>query len=194
MIDGSISGIVFGLIALCACLFDAAAVRLWFMKHRIGAAAVGLIAAAALVVTFSNSLGAIAGRDDVTQAERNMAMAEHAADRAQLRRIVREREALTFTPATEDIAKAAQEAVNTAERIRLAECGNGDPKQRGPRCRERETEEQGKRDRLAKVLTDKAITDKAAKLDLAHSCDLSGPCDDAGGAECEPFWALSLSR
>jgi hypothetical protein len=34
--DGLISAIVFGLIALCAFLFDAAAVRLWFMGHRLG--------------------------------------------------------------------------------------------------------------------------------------------------------------
>jgi hypothetical protein len=50
-VDGAISAIVFGLIALCACLFDAAAVRLWFMGHRIGASSIGVIAAAALLVT-----------------------------------------------------------------------------------------------------------------------------------------------
>ena len=60
VVDGLISAVVFGLIALCAFLFDAAAVRLWFMGHRLGSAAVGLIAGAALVVTFTNSLGAIA--------------------------------------------------------------------------------------------------------------------------------------
>ncbi len=62
VVDGVISAVVFGAIALCAFLFDAAAVRLWFMRHRLGAVAIGLIAAAALVVTFTNSLGAIAGR------------------------------------------------------------------------------------------------------------------------------------
>ena len=56
-IDGVISAVVFGSIALCAFLFDAAAVRLWFMKHYVGSALIGFIAAAALVVTFSNSLG-----------------------------------------------------------------------------------------------------------------------------------------
>jgi aspartyl-tRNA synthetase len=66
VIDGLISAVVFGVIALCAFLFDAAAVRLWFMGHRLGATAVGLIAGAALVVTFTNSLGAIAGRADAT--------------------------------------------------------------------------------------------------------------------------------
>ena len=36
LMDGLISAVVFGLIALCAFLFDAAAVRLWFMGHRLG--------------------------------------------------------------------------------------------------------------------------------------------------------------
>ena len=70
VIDGVISAVVFGAIALCAFLFDAAAVRLWFMGHRLGAVTIGLIAAAALVVTFTNSLGAIAGRADMTLAQR----------------------------------------------------------------------------------------------------------------------------
>src|SRR6266849_6575453 len=69
-VDGVISAIVFGSIALCAFIFDAAAVRLWFMQHRLGSVAIGAISAAALLVTFTNSLGAIASRADMTQAER----------------------------------------------------------------------------------------------------------------------------
>lgn len=160
VVDGLISGTVFGLIALCAFVFDAAGVRLWFMGHRIGAGAIGLIAAAALVVTFTNSLGAIASRADSTEAERVRAKADQADDRAELKRIMREREALSFTPTTEEEARAAHEAVATAERIRVAECA-----QRGPWCREREGEEQGKRDALAMVLASKAKTDRAATLD-----------------------------
>src|SRR3954466_14705557 len=68
-VDGLISAVVFGAIALCACLFDAAAVRLWFMSHHTGSVMVGLIAAAALIVTFTNSLGAIAGRPNCRQRE-----------------------------------------------------------------------------------------------------------------------------
>ena len=165
MVDGAISAVVFGLVALCACLFDAAAVRLWFMNHRIGAIVIGLIAAAALVVTFTNSLGAIASRGDITQAERNTAKADEATDRAELRRIMREREALTFTPASDEAVKAARDAVATAERISLAECGNGAPKQRGSKCHDREAEEQAKRDALASVLVNKGLTEKGAKLD-----------------------------
>ena len=83
-IDGVISAVVFGAIALCGFIFDAAAVRLWFMRHRIGAVAIGAISAAALVVTFTNSLGAIAGRADTTQAERVRAKDDVAANRAEL--------------------------------------------------------------------------------------------------------------
>jgi hypothetical protein len=164
-VDGIISAIVFGLVALCACVFDAAAVRLWFMGHRFGATAIGVIAAAALVVTFTNSLGAIASRSDRTQAERNRTKAAEADSRAELARITREREGLAFMPTTDDTVKAARDAAATAEHIRLAECGNGDVRQRGPNCRQRETEEQRKRDGLASVLTSKALTERAAQLD-----------------------------
>ena len=166
-IDGLISAVVFGAIALCAFIFDAAAVRLWFMRHRIGAVVIGGISAAALVVTFTNSLGAIAGRADATQAERARATNEVAADRAELKRLVREREAITLRPATPDAVTAGREAVAAAERIRLAECGNGDPRQRGPNCRSRETEEQAKRDTLAALLRDQAASARAAELDAA---------------------------
>ena len=160
-IDGVISAVVFGAIALCAFIFDAAAVRLWFMRHRLGAVVIGSISAAALVVTFTNSLGAIAGRADTTQAERARAKDEVAADRAELARIVQERTALgQFPPATDETVTAARAAVTAAEQARVAEC-----EKRGPRCREREKEEEGKRDSLAAVLANKALTVRAAELD-----------------------------
>jgi hypothetical protein len=166
-IDGVISAVVFGAIALCAFIFDAAAVRLWFMGHRIGSIAIGTISAAALVVTFTNSLGAIAGRADVTQAERTRARDDVAADRAELARIGRERAGMNFVPATDDTVAAARDAVAAAERIRAAECGNGDPKQRGPNCRQRETEEQARREALTTALANKAAADRATSLDSA---------------------------
>jgi hypothetical protein len=160
-IDGVISGVVFGAIALCAFIFDAAAVRLWFMGHRIGAVTIGAISAAALVVTFTNSLGAIAGRADTTQAERARAKDDVAADRAELVRVVQERDALgQFPPATDETVTAARAAVTAAEQVRIAEC-----EKRGPRCREREKEEEVKRDNLAVALANRALTVRAAELD-----------------------------
>ena len=164
-IDGLISAVVFGSIALCAFVFDAAAVRLWFMRHHAGAVVIGVIAAAALVVTFTNSLGAIAARGDTTQAERRKAKTDSAADLADLKRIARERDAMVFTPATAEVVQAARDAVRSAEEIRQRECGAGAPRQRGPNCRQRESEEQAKRDALAAVLANKALTDRAVKLD-----------------------------
>ena len=165
IVDGVISAVVFGSIALCAFIFDAAAVRLWFMRHHVGAIVIGVIAAAALVVTFTNSLGAIAARGDTTQAERSKAKTDRAADLADLKRIARERDAMVFTPVTAEVVKAAQDAVKSAEEIRQRECGAGDPRQRGPNCRQRETEEQAKRDALTAALASKALTDRATKLD-----------------------------
>src|SRR5215468_6327095 len=166
-VDGLISAVVFGAIALCAFIFDAAAVRLWFMRHRLGAVVTGTISAAALVVTFTNSLGAIAGRADIGQAERIRASTEIAADRAELTRVARERDAITLRPVTEQALAAARDVTAAAERIRLAECGNGDPRQRGPNCRARETEEQARRDALGALLLDQAAATRASALDAA---------------------------
>jgi len=66
----------------------------------------GIVDAAPLIVTFTNSLGAIAGRADSTQAERSRAKADQAADRAELARIMRERNALSFAPTIDEAVKA----------------------------------------------------------------------------------------
>jgi hypothetical protein len=58
-----------------------------------------------------------------------------------------------FAPLTEESVAAARDAVAAAERIRAAECGNGDRKQRGPNCRQRETEEQARREALTTAPT-----------------------------------------
>jgi hypothetical protein len=70
-----------------------------------------------------------------------------------------------FMPVTAEVVQAARDAVKSAEEIRQRECGAGDPRQRGPNCRQRETEQQTKRDALAVVLTNMALADRAAKLD-----------------------------
>src|SRR5262245_58043098 len=164
-LDGLISAVVFGAIALCAFLFDAAAVRLWFMGHRIGSGAIGVIAGAALVVTFTNSLGAIAGRGDTTLAERTRVVDARNDDRADLARLTAERATMVFVPATEEAVRSARDMVSAAERTRKAECGDGDPKQRGNNCRARETEEAAARAALSAVISNVAVTHKATKLD-----------------------------
>ena len=161
VVDGTISAVVFGAIALCAFLFDAAAVRLWFMRHRLGAVAIGLIAAAALVVTFTNSLGAIAGRADITQAQRQNVTDSRADNRRELKRLEGALTKLgTFTPADEEAVNAAKRAADTATSNRQAECDK-----RGPLCKQREIDEASAATALANTTTAKATTDRAKKLE-----------------------------
>ena len=160
-IDAVISAVVFGSIALCAFVFDAAAVRLWFMNHRLGSVTIGVIAAAALIVTFTNSLGAIAGRADVTLAERTRVADARKDDRAELKRLQDTLAAVgTFTATDEAAVAAAKRSADTATSNRIAECDK-----RGPNCRQREIEEQIAARSLASVTAGKAATDRATKLE-----------------------------
>jgi hypothetical protein len=160
-IDAVISAVVFGSIALCAFLFDAAAVRLWFMGHRLGSVTIGVIAAGALIVTFTNSLGAIAGRADMTLAERTRVADAREDDRAELKRLQDALAALGGIAATDEAAvAAAKRSADTATSNRIAECDK-----RGPNCRQREVEEQIAARSLASVTAGKATTDRATKLE-----------------------------
>jgi hypothetical protein len=161
LIDGVISAVVFGAIALCAFLFDAAAVRLWFMGHRIGSVAIGLIAAAALVVTFTNSLGAIAGRADAVQAQRQSTTDTRTDNRSELKRLQSALASLgTFAPADDAAVKAARRAADTATASRKAECDK-----RGPLCKQWERDETAAAAKLAEVTAAKATTDRANRLE-----------------------------
>jgi hypothetical protein len=159
--DGLISAVVFGAIALCAFLFDAAAVRLWFLGHRIGSAIIGLIAAAALIVTFTNSLGAIAGRADTTLAQRARVVDARADDRREQARLEKALADLgVFTPTDEEAVRAAKRAADTATANRTVECDK-----RGPNCRARELDEQTAASHLATITAAKATTDRARQLE-----------------------------
>ena len=164
-VNGAILAFLFAGLAAGGLFGHAVAVRIWRI-HRGWSIILGLICVAALVLNISNSLGAIAGRDDKTIAERGKVKETRADDRADLKRLTAERSGMpAFTATTVDAMKAARDAVTAAEAIRQRECGNGDPKQRGPKCRERETEEQGKRDALDASLPHRGLTERADKLE-----------------------------
>ena len=137
-------------------------------KQRLGWTGVAfgaLVTAVCLVATLWGGIGTNASGGAVLRAERTSQSANVAADRTELARLLSARQALpAFTPATAETVTATREGVTAAEAIRLRECGNGEPKQRGPNCRQRETEEQAKRDALTTAETNKAATDRAAKL------------------------------
>jgi len=159
-LNGAILAFLFAGLAAGGLFGHAVAVHIWRI-HRGWSLILGLICVAALVLNISNSLGAIAGRDDKTMAERAKTKETRADDRADLKRLTAERDAMPrFTVTTAAAVSAAREAVASAERIRAAECDK-----RGPKCRERESEEQGKRDALAGVLANRAATERAERLE-----------------------------
>jgi hypothetical protein len=138
-------------------------------KHRLGwsgAVFGSFVTAVCLGATLWGGLGTNATGGATLQAERTSVADARKDDRAELARIMQERAAMpAFSPTIEEAVQAASAAVIAAEAIRLRECGNGDPKQRGPNCRQRETEEQTKRDALAAILVARAATDRVTKLD-----------------------------
>ena len=58
-----------------------------------------------------------AGRDAVITAERSLAKAEQADDRAELARITRQREALSYTPTTDEAVNVARDTITRAGQI-----------------------------------------------------------------------------
>jgi hypothetical protein len=159
-VDGLIAAFLFGTIAAGGLGGHVVAARLW-RTHPGGSIAVGLVAAAALIVNLSNSVGAIAGRGDKVLAERLQA-AEGARDaRAMMTRLQRDRDAIpSSVPATQAMINAAHDAVAAAERARAGECDR-----RGPLCRQRETEELAARSAHASTIAAFALSERGRQLD-----------------------------
>ena len=72
-----------------------------------------------------------------------------------------------FVATDEAAVTAAKRAADTASDNRRAECGNGDPKQRGPNCRQREVDEKDAADKLAAATSAKVSTERAGKLEAS---------------------------
>ena len=122
-VDRWIMAVMFGSISLCAFMFDALAVTLWFRGARRTGLFVGLIAALAFVVTFTNSLGGIASRADTVQAQRQSVTDSRADNRRELKRL---ETALArvgqYTPTDAEAVAAAKRAADAATASKIAEC------------------------------------------------------------------------
>jgi hypothetical protein len=158
---------LFGAVA-CGGLFGhAVAARLWRTSKTISAI-VGLICAVALIVNLSNSLAALAGRADRSTVERVALNKRIRADEAELARLQRLRDGMPpFMSIDADTVTAAKRVADTAADNRRAECGNGDPKQRGPNCRQREIDEKEAADKLAVTTSAKSATERAAQYEAS---------------------------
>ena len=156
--DAALAAPSFAAVALAGLLGPAAALHLFWSTSRLGklfGALLAVLACAALIATIGNSLGAIA-----KHAERVKVAEVRNGDEAVLARILAERAALHFTPATDAAVAAAREAMLAADATRRTECDG-----RGKHCEEAAADLATKRDAFAALLKDKAATGRADKLD-----------------------------
>jgi hypothetical protein len=156
---------LFAVIAAGGLFGHAVAVRIWRISKGFSIL-IGIACAGALIINLSNSLGALAGRASRSAAEASTKTAQISDDRAELKRLESALAQLgTFTPTDEAAVGAAKRAADAATTAKNAECGNGDPKQRGRFCRDKETAEKEATDALAKTSATKAITDRANRIE-----------------------------
>lgn len=163
--DAWIVAFLFSAIASGGLFGHAVAVRLW-RRSKLTALGVGLVSCAALLLNLSNSLGAIAGRQDTAQQERIEKNRQIRAAEAELKRLTGLRNAMpAFAPTDSAAVSAAQRTADAATRARNAECGNGDPNERGKNCRSYEATENDANNKLVQVTAARAATDKATELE-----------------------------
>ena len=176
--DGYIWAFTYGSVTLGGLFGHSLAVRVWRHNGKIGAIVMA-VSALALVISLSNSLGAMAGRGNEQQAGR-MRVADTVRDlRRGLDRAEAERRDLKFEPADESAVNAAKAKAAAATAAKDAEC-----QRRGQRCRDKETAESAALDALETATKNKAATDRAAKLDsdiasFRDKIEKAGPILDA---------------
>ena len=165
--DKWVAAVMFGSISLCAVVFDAVAVRLWFNSLRGLSVFIGFIAALAFIVTFTNSLGGIASRAEMVEAQRSRILDTRNDDRRELERLEKQLADLgNYVPTDQAAVDAAKRAADAATTAKERECGGGDPKQRGKFCRENEDSERAATVVLRKATAEKATTDRASKIEV----------------------------
>lgn len=157
--DGYIWAFTYGAVTTGGLFGHAVALRVWRHNKRIGFVAM-TISALALIISLSNSLGAMAGRGNEQQATR-IQVAETVRNlRRGLESAESERRGLKFEPADEAAVTAAQTKATAATTVKDAEC-----KWRGQRCRDKEAEESAALAALETATKNKAATGRATKLD-----------------------------
>lgn len=204
--DGAIWAFTYGAVTLGGLFGHALGVRAWRQSKLVGAL-VFAGSALALLISLSNSIGAMAGRGNEQQAER-MRVADTVRDaRRSLKRAEDEREALKFTPADGAAVAAAKAKADAATLDKeTAHRDYGAARQasdtecliRGKVCLEKEKltagknglwheKEQAEATALAALeaaTLNKAMTDHAAKLDadivaLREKIEKAGPVLEA---------------
>src|SRR5262245_6449118 len=162
--DAWIVAFLFGAIATGGLFGHAVALHLW-RYSRLASIGMGAVAFVALGLNLSNSLGAIAGRQDQAAMERVTKNRAIRAAETELSRLTDLRDAMpAFVVTDETAVNAAKQAADTATGMRKAECGDNNER-RGARCREREEGETRAKAAVTKATSDKAQTDRATRLE-----------------------------
>ena len=204
--DGGMWAFTYGAVTLAGLFGHALGVRAWRNSKLVGAL-VFAASAFALLISLSNSIGAMAGRGNAQQAER-MRVADIVRDaRRSLKRAEDEREGLKFTPADGAAVAAAKAKADAATLDKEAAHRDYDAAKqasdtecliRGKICLEKEKltagnallwheREQAEASALAALenaTQNKAMTDHAAKLDadiaaLREKIEKAGPILEA---------------
>jgi hypothetical protein len=155
----------YGMVAVFTLVLHIVAFRIWIAGWRGSGALIGSAAFLAFVMTAFTSLGGLATRTDHTTTERQHEIDTADDTKRQIRALERERDGMTFRHTTQAVVDAAQLAANTAKQARAAECGNGDPKQRGRFCHQKEDSEAAAIETLAEAQANKAATDRFDQIE-----------------------------
>ena len=156
---------IYGMVAVFTLVLHVAAIRAWILGwHKVGLA-IGVAGFLAFVMTAFTSLGGLASRSDKVIAERQDVLDSKADTKGQIEALVKERVALQFKRTTKATVDAAQLAVDAAASARKAECGNGEPVQRGKFCRGKEDGEAAAIKKLTEAQENKAATDRFEQIE-----------------------------
>lgn len=163
--DALMSAFIFGFVTAGALFGHAIGARCWRFSKAV-AAGWFVFSFVALVLSLSNSLGAIVSRSahttqDAITHNRNIEAAEKERDRLETLR----RDMPVFNWVSAEAVDAAKTALANATTAKNAECGNGDPKQRGRNCKAKEDAEAAASTAFTEATNSRAQTDKAEQLD-----------------------------
>jgi hypothetical protein len=164
-LDAWITAFYFGMIATAGLGGHAVAARLWGLNRPVSVA-VGIVSAVALMLNLGNSLGAIAGRQDKTTMDRVAKNRDIRTAEVELKRLEKLRQEMpAFVQTDAEVVAAAKRSADAATIAKDRECGNGDPKQRGHFCRDKETAEASAMTAWREASAAKAQTDRAIRLE-----------------------------
>jgi hypothetical protein len=158
--DGIMAAFLYASITIGGLLGHPVAIRVCRNSRTSGGILLA-VSFGALLISLSNSLGALAGRGNETQAKRMQVAETVRTLKRSLDRAEHEREGLRFTPTNAEALRAAKVKADAATVTKEAEC-----KKRGEKCRDREADEAKALEALESAAHQKSLTDRALGLDI----------------------------